>query len=85
MDGEVMSSRNDCVWLALHAGELSRAQLDALDLSALRSFEPKGMGYCVEMWKDGEIQERTDAQNAEKESFIKALYTASSRVWKDGS
>lgn len=71
-----MSSANDIVWLALHAGELTRKQLDELDLTQLRSFEPRGMGYSVELFKSEE--EPPSKENEVADAFIEALNNAAS-------
>ncbi len=75
-----MSSANDIVWLALHAGELTRKQLDELDLTQLRSFEPRGMGYSVELFKSEEPERK---ENDEAAAFIEALNNAAS-VFAEG-
>lgn len=64
-------SKNDCVWLALHAPDLSRAQVARLNLNALRSFELRGNGASVEFFDVAD--EATAEMRRFRADFIAAL------------
>ena len=76
-----MSSQNDIVWLALAAGSMSKADIDKLDLSMLRSFEPRGMGYAVEMFKASDC-ESVNAARGDGSGLLEAIQRAVTRAEK---
>lgn len=79
-----MSSQNDIVWLALHAGELTQAQINELDLSMLRSFEPRGMGYSVEMFKVSDCEASAPpAELTGAADFVAALNRAAQELKRE--
>ena len=75
-----MSSQNDIVWLALRADDMSKEEIDKLDLSMLRSFEPKGVGYSVELFKVGDCG--VDQPNTGGSQLLEAIWAAAQRVEK---
>lgn len=73
-----MPSQNDIVWLALNAESMSKAEIDELDLSMLRSFEPRGVGYSVEMFKVGDCG--FDEVGDKPSELVQAIYYAAQRM-----
>ena len=77
-----MASQNDIVWLALNAEAMSKEEIDKLDLSMLRSFEPKGVGYSVELFKVGDCE--VDQPGAGGSQLLEALWAAAQRLENRG-
>lgn len=76
-----MPSQNDIVWLALNAEGMSKEEIDKLDLSMLRSFEPHGVGYSVELFKieDCTVDTRPDGPSELVAAISRAAEALSSR------